>query len=190
MKKMGALIAAGLIATTLILPLRAQESSERRDEIRPAVKLKSEKAAMTIAVAGTLLPWAAYLGAALLDYPHDELQKGLGLLSALTIPIGPSWGYFYAGLPKRALLGTGLRVGLIAGLVIVGMRLHDAGHYETDAIFATGVAAVIGTYALDFAGLKKAVRKRNSRIQGASLNVAPVLAPKSKTVGLSLQLGW
>jgi hypothetical protein len=42
----------------------------------------------------------------------------------------------------------------------------------------------------DMAKIRKAVRTRTSKYRGASLNIAPVLSPKSKTVGLSLQLGF
>jgi len=40
MRRMGALLAAGLIVGSLALPLRAQESQESRDKAPPPVKLK------------------------------------------------------------------------------------------------------------------------------------------------------
>jgi hypothetical protein len=184
MRRMGALLAAALIAVSLAAPLRAQDS---RDEAPPAVALKSEKTAMAFAVVGSIVPWALLLCSATLQ------GAAPAYLAALTLPIGPSLGYFYAGSPGRGLLGTGIRVGIIVGLVALGTSLHDAGHDSsttTSTLFFGGIIAVASSYVIDIAGIRKAVRRHNLKAQGLQMAVAPVISPKTRSYGLQVQLSF
>jgi len=189
MRRMGALLAAGLIVASLALPLRAQGSRENRksqSQPPPAVKLKSEGTAMAYAVVGSIVPWVLF-------FCSPALQGATAYLSALTLPIGPSLGYFYAGAPGRGLLGMGIRAGVIVGLVALGTSLHDAGHDSptlTSTLFFSGVIAVASSYAIDIAGIRKAVRRHNLKAHGLQMAVAPVVSPKSKTVGLQVQFSF
>lgn len=187
MRKMGALIAAGLIATSLAPPLRAQESPESQVDARPAVKLKSEKTALFLSLFGTL---GSYGLVAVAAYVSEA--EALGYLGGAGGLAGPSLGYFYGGQGGRGSSGIMIRMAGIGGAVGgFALALEEDGNEGLGLalILAGGSTFVVSTIS-DIVGVKKAVRKRNSRIQGASLNVAPLLAPKSKTLGLTLQLGF
>lgn len=190
MRRIGALLAAGLIAGSLGLPLWAQESRESLDATPPPVKLKSESTAVMLSVVGGLVP----LGLAVLasgSSGHESSALDGFILASMAV--GPSLGYFYAGLPGRGLKGVGARAIGLAGLIGGFLFLWD----EMDKKPALGVSLALGGGALflystfyDMTTIRTAVRTRNNKYQGVSLNVAPVLAPKSRTVGLSLQLGF
>jgi hypothetical protein len=186
MRRMGALLAAGLISITLVLPLRAQESPESRDGTRPAVKLKSEKTALLLSLFGTLGSYGLIAIAA----SADE-ASALGYLGLTGSFVGPSLGYFYGGLAGRGLSGAMARLAGMGGVVGgFAMLWEDENERLGIALMIVGGSTVIVSTVSDIIGVRRAVRKRNNRVQGLSLNVAPVIVPKSKTVGLTLQLGF
>jgi len=193
MRRMGALLATGLIAGSLSLPLRAQESRENREKVPPpAVKLKSEKKAMTLSIVATLVPWAVFVPLGLRE-SHEPGGEAASLIAALAIPVGPSLGYFYAGSPGRGLLGIGMRIGVIVGLVALGTSLHDAGHDSptmTSTLFFSGVIAVAGSYVIDIAGIRKAVRRHNLKAQRLQLAFAPLVSPRTRAFGLQARLSF
>jgi hypothetical protein len=186
MRKMGALLAAGLIMASLALPLRAQESPESRDGTRPAVKLKSERTALLWSLFGTLGSYGLVAIAA----SGDE-AGALGILGLTGSVVGPSLGYFHGGLGGRGLPGIMARLVGLGGLVGGGIMLWEEKNTGLGAVLViVGGSTFVVSTIYDIVGVKRAVRKRNNRAQGARLNVAPVLSPKSKTFGLSLQLGF
>jgi len=190
MRRMGALLATGLIAGSLSLPLRAQESRENWEKVPPpAVKLKSEKKAVTLSIVATLVPWAVFVPLGL----RESGGEAASLVAALAIPVGPSLGYFYAGSPGRGLLGMGMRIGVIVGLVALGTSLHDAGHDSptmTSTLFFSGVIAVAGSYVIDIAGIRKAVRRHNLKAQRLQLAFAPLVSPRTRAFGLQARLSF
>ncbi len=183
MGKMGALLAASVVLGSLALPAAAEESQA---SVPSGLNIRSENKAMTTSLIGTFATWGLMVGA------WSAGAYELGAVGFFALPVGPSLGYFSTGLKGRAWGGLAIRALGLAG-VIGGFALawdDDGDNAGPAALFFGGGALVVGSTIYDLATLKKAVRKRNGRIQGASLNVAPVLAPKSKTVGLSLQLGF
>lgn len=194
MRKMGALLAAGLIAATLALPLNAQESGQSRDGTPPPVKLKSEKKAMTMSIVATVVPWAVFLPLGLRESHEPGLNGGetVALVAFLAIPLGPSLGYFYAGATGRGLLGMGLRLVGMAGIIGGSASLFndDADESLMTGLVVAGACVLAGSYILDFAGLKKAVRRHNLKVQGLQVSLAPVVSPRSKTLGFQLRLGF
>jgi hypothetical protein len=191
-KRMGAFLAAGLMMASLALPLSAQES---QDEAPLAVKLKSEKKAVTMSVIATLVPWAVFLPLGLRE-GHDPggLNSGetIALVAALAIPVGPSLGYFYAGSPGRGLAGIGIRLVGLAGIVggAFGSDNADANDSLMTAFMIAGACVTAGSYIYDFAGLKKAVRRHNLKVQKLHVALAPVVLPKIKACGLQIQIGF
>ncbi len=191
MRRMGALLAAGLIAGSLALPLRAQESQESRDKAPPPVKLKSEKRAMTLSVVGTLVPLAVSASYLLTDgssYAHANIAA-VGLLIA---PLGPSLGYFYAGATGRALLGLGIRLAGLAGMIggSYGLDNGDANDALMKAFIVAGAGVTLASTIIDLAGVKKAVRRHNLKAQGVQMAIAPFVSPKSRTVGLQVHFSF
>ena len=79
----------------------------------------------------------------------------------------------------------------LGGLVGGGAMLwEDENERLGIALMIVGGSTFVVSTISDIIGVRRAVRKCNNRVQGLSLSVAPVLAPKSKTVGLSLQLDF
>jgi hypothetical protein len=191
MRRMGALLAAGLIVASLALPIRAQESQESRDKAPPPVKLKSEKRAMTLSVVGTLVPLAVSASYLLTDgssYAHANVAA-VGLL---VVPLGPSLGYFYTGATGRALLGFGVRLAGLAGMVggSYGLDNGDANQDLMKAFIVAGAGVTLASTIIDLAGLKKAVWRHNLKVQNLQMAVAPLVSPRTKGYGLQVQINF
>jgi len=171
----------------IYLPVAAQEGPS---QALPGPDLKSETLAFNLSLWGTLIPLAAGL---------------LGFQAAfLGCLIGPSLGYFYAGLPGRALLGMGLRT--VAGIVTLAglkaaavgfaylffFRVEKAEELGTPGalIALGGLVLIAGSAVVDIAGVKRSVRERNNRLQGKRLSWSPFVLPASKTVGIQVQLSF
>lgn len=181
-KVLGAFLAAAIALGSLALPAAAEESQFPASS---GPKLRSEHNALTTSLIGTFASWALFLGGSTAG------AYELGAVGFFTLPLGPSLGYFGAGLQGRGWGGFTLRALGLAGVIVGWALAWDEG--DSTAIYASffgGAALVLGSTIYDLATIRRAVRRRNDRIRGASLNVAPVLAPKSKTVGLTLQLGF
>jgi len=191
MKRMGALLAAGLIAGSLTLPLRAQESQESRDKAPPPVKLKSEKRAMTWSVVGTLVPLAAS-ASFLLTGGSSYVHANIAAVGMLVAPLGPSLGYFYTGATGRALLGLGIRLAGLAGMIggSYGLYNYDSNGTLMGAFIIAGAGAILASTIIDLAGLKKTVRRHNLKVQSLQAAVAPVLSPRTKGCGLQVQISF
>ncbi len=191
MRRMGTLLAAGLIAVMLAPPLRAQESQESRAQAPPAVKLKSEKKALTLSVVGTLVPLAVYGSYFLASYPSDSYAN-IASVGALLAPLGPSLGYFYTGATGRAFLGIGIRLAGLAGMIAGSYGLDEVDSNETlmTALFAVGACVSLASFVIDLAGVKKAVRRHNDKVQGLELALAAVVSPKTKAFGLQMRLSF
>jgi hypothetical protein len=182
-KTIGFFIAAVLMFSSLALPSLSQESQA---QAKPEIKLKSEGAALALALAGTLLPW----GLAALAASNDQ-DGSLAWLGLLAYPLGPSLGYFYAGSSEQALGGIGIRaLGVGAFLAGIAIAWDEGDQILPAALVIGGGVVYVASTIYDLAGVTKAVRKNNARAGRASLNVVPVLSPKSKTVGLSVQLAF
>lgn len=182
-KTTGVLLSACLILGSLVLPASAQES---RGLASPGIKPKSESTALALSLVGTLVPYGliAWGSTGYSDYTP-------GLIGYLTLPVGPSLGYFYAEAAGRGFAGIGIRfVGLAAFLFGAFIAADEGDSALAGVLTIGGGLTVIGSTIFDLTNLNKAVRKRNLKAAGKSLNVAPVLAPRSKTVGLTLQLGF
>ena len=193
MRKMGALLAAELIVASLALPLGAQESGSSRAGTPMRVKLKSEKKAMTMSIAATVVPWAVFLPLGLRESHEPGMNGGeaVALVAALAIPIGPSLGYFYAGATGRGLLGMGLRLVGIAGILGGGFGRDASGDEGLMTGFIVGgVCALAGSYIWDFAGLKRAVRRHNLKVQGLQVAMAPVVSTRTRALGMQVRLSF
>ncbi|HSA95814.1 MAG TPA: hypothetical protein VLJ16_07175 [Acidobacteriota bacterium] len=191
MRKVGALLGAVMIAGSLASPLRADESRPSRGELRPPVRLKSEKTALAWSVVGTLAPLAvstSYLLAHDPSYAHADIAS-VGMLVA---PLGPPLGYFYTGATGRALLGLGIRLAGLAGMIggSYGLDNYDSDEDLMRALIIAGAGATLVSTLIDLAGVKRAVRRHNLRAQTLQLAFAPVASPRQKALGLQLQISF
>ncbi len=116
----------------------------------------------------------------------------------LTVPgliVGPSLGYFHAGMPGRAWSGIGLRVlgigGMVSSFAICGW---DCGPGESAydiawAVFIGSGGLVVGSVIYDLAVIKRDVRRHNAGLLASrSLSVRPVYLQNLRTFGAGLQL--
>lgn len=171
----------------IYLPVAAQEDS---GPVPNPPNLKSEALAFRLSLYGTLVP--LFIGLLGFRYAY------LGCL------IGPSLGYFYAGLWGKALRGIGIRT-LAAGVFFAGAALGSAGLIVAvigGAGAVGGVLSVAGLLALGgvilFAGsslldifsVKSAVWEHNERLKEKKLSLAPFYIPSSKTIGIQVQFSF
>jgi len=155
---------------------------------------KSEDAAAALSFFGTALPVASGIWLGSKDYVSDRVAFGLiagGLL------IGPSFGYCYAGLYKRALLGVGVRTFIIGGTLLAeelrerekkncgweGCRRTEGP--STIVLIGSGVF-LVATLA-DIMYVTEAVKKRNRALQESGWTLTPKYFAKHEAAGLELQ---
>jgi hypothetical protein len=188
---MGKLFLVFSLGISLVyLPVAAQEDSG------PALntpKLKSEALAFSLSFYGTLLPILCSL--ALSDVRW-------GLIGSF---IGPSLGYFYAGLWGRALLGIGVRtlagavcaagisMVMSSAFVFTGSRTGNGGNGmgSLGALLALGGAILyVGSSLRDISSVKSAVWDHNKRLQEKKFCLAPFYIPSSKTIGIQVQFSF
>ena len=146
---------------------------------------------MTLSAVGTLVPLAVSASYLLTDgssYAHANVAA-VGLLIA---PLGPSLGYFYAGATGRALLGLGIRLAGLAAMVggAYGLDNYDSDETLMKALIIGGAGATLASTIIDLAGLKKAVRRHNLKVQSLQMAVTPVLSPRTKGCGLQVRLSF
>jgi hypothetical protein len=135
--------------------------------------LPSENTAIFLSVLGSA---AAVLSA----YTGNDYA----FMTCLTI--GPSLGFFYGGCWGRGALTATLRFAATAAAVAVA--LNDDSSIATGYLWA---GAMIGTFILDIATVKRAVRRHNAAAmarRGLTVDVAPIAARKGG--GIQLRLGF
>lgn len=140
----------------------------------PTPELKSENTALAYSLTGTLMP----IGTIILAGP--------GLI------VGPSLGYFYAGMPGRAWSGIGLRIlgvgGMASSFIICGWDCGpgQSGYNEAWAVFLASAGIVTVSAVYDIATVKAAVRKRNDSFMKLADTVTPVYFAESRAFGVKL----
>jgi len=146
---------------------------------------------MTLSVVGTLVPLAVSASYLLTDgssYAHANVAA-VGLLIA---PLGPSLGYFYAGATGRALLGLGIRLAGLAGMIggSYGLDNYDSNETLMEAFIIAGAGLTLASTVIDLAGVKKAVRRHNLKVQKLQVALAPLVSPRTKALGLQARLSF
>lgn len=158
---------------------------------RPA--LKSEKTALTLSLATTVLPVA--LGGVMMALGDAEsgVSTAGSLIAGLGLYLGPATGYWYGGASGRGWKGFGIRFGtaLAAGVALYAIcvggdsdcsiAVEDEGTTAAAGVVALAATGVILFSAIwDIAKVKSHVRKANDEKlaeHGARLSVIPVLNP-------------
>lgn len=143
------------------------------DSLHP--QLLSEKTALSRSLTGTLVPTVTIV------------------LAVPGLIIGPSLGYFYAGLPRRAWTGIGLRFAGIGGMVssfaICGWDCGpgDDSYDLAWVVFISGAALTAGSAVYDIATVEGAVRRKNEALLSASMRIVPAYFADAKAVGLKVE---
>lgn len=181
-----------LVAFVLLISLLVNLSWSQENSEQPvaSVKEKSPRTAFLLSVLGTTFPFALSLASNRIQSNVFTFAVGSAFL------VGPSLGFFYGGLIGRGLVGVGLRA-LGGGLMVIGIvNLVEAIFGEENSAesvtipFYAGAGIVIGSIIWDLATVKSAVRKRNEKIRERTLALSPFLNPRTRTVGLSLQISF
>jgi len=145
-------------------------------------ELKSEAAAFSLSLLGTLVPLA--LGTAIIatsdDLYYSDANGSAGSLLIYTgLYLGPSLGYFYAGRSGRGWASLGLRNG-IAMLSVLGVIAICSGSCEDDSqataagvVLLAGGAGVLASAIYDLAKIKGTVRAANEQELASRVAVIP-----------------
>lgn len=142
------------------------------DSVTP--NLKSEDKALSYSLIGTLLPTASLI------------LMGPGLI------VGPSIGYFYAGMPGRAWTGIGIRVigvgGMISSFAICGWDCGpgQSAYNVAWAVFLSSAGIMVSSAVYDIATVKAAVREHNATLGGLGETIAPVYFADTGALGVKL----
>ena len=182
----------GIILAFLLFSTALSWGQDNSTQQSLSVKEKNPKTAFFLSLAGTALPLAAMAaGAGTALHFHS-----IGLVGVL---VGPSLGYLYGGLGWRGLLGIGFRtVGV--GLVLVAFTGFwsetwssmwggdSAKDEDWEAGLLVGAVMMFGSAIWDLVAVKGAVQKRNVKLRDRTLTFAPLLNPRTKTVGISIRL--
>ena len=144
---------------------------------------KSGNTAFGYSLLGTGLPCVA--SAILLS--NDNVRTGPGLLpTAAGYLAGPSLGHFYAGRPKRAWLGIGIRsasaLAFGVGLAIEGEKNYDAPTANVLMIAGFWVGLTSAVY--DVFDAPKSARLHNEELMQGRLRVTPAAIGVARAPGL------
>jgi len=184
----------GLILAFLLFSTTLSWGQDNSTQQSLSVKEKNPKTAFLLSLAGTALPLAALVtGAAAAAHLHS-----IGLVGVL---VGPSLGYFYGGLAWRGLLGIGIRtVGVALAIVAFSGFWNETWSpwFPGDSVddenwkagLLIGAGIMLGSAIWDLVAVKGAVHKRNLKMRDRTLAFAPLLNPRTKTVGIRICLSF
>jgi len=180
----GAALTACLAVFGLALPADAQPSGTPQPG---AFKPRSEGMATSLSFFGTAVPIAL---AILLG--HEGSGSAFWWVAVAAIPVGPALGHFYAGEHKRAWTGIGIRVAALAafsaGVAMAFDETHSSSYPLTLGLILAGATVALGSTLADIVDARESVWKHNLKGQGLTLNVSPVVSPRSKAVGIQAQI--
>ena len=179
----------GLAVSVLLMSVTPSLGQESLTQPNTSAKEKSPNRAFWWSLVGTAVPLAAVAAGA-------AGAGDLGAAGMVGLLFGPSLGYFYGGLVWRGLLGVGIRaigVGVMM-IAFLGSWFEswggDANAEDWGALALVGAGIMLGSATWDLAAVKGAVNKRNLRMRGRTFTFAPLLNPRTKTLGLTFQLSF
>jgi hypothetical protein len=155
-----------------IIPAENRSDSISPDSVSP--KLKSEGTALAYSLVATLAPAATIYFA----IP--------GLI------IGPSAGYFYAGLSNRAWQGISFRLVGVGGMFVAyGMCGWNCGPGDSEygmsqIIFYSSAGVILVSAVYDIAAVSTVVHKHNAALMKLGNTIAPIYFADSGAFGLKV----
>ncbi len=142
-----------------------------------SIGLASPKRAFTRSMLGTFVPLPTLV------------------LAVPGIIVGPSLGYFHAGMPNRAMIGVGIRIigvgGMLSSFAICGWDCGpgDDNYDIAWAVFIGSGGIVVGSAAYDLLTIKRQVRNHDAKLlDQKSLAFRPVYYPNMRALGAGLTL--
>jgi len=173
-----------LVALLLTTPLAAQDTT------RPM----AENAAYRLSLWATVIPVAAATTIMVVQGSGGDFA-GPNFLGSVGLFVGPSMGYFSAGLGGRGLKGLGIRVGLaaatgMAAFAVCGMDCTEGqSKYDAANVIMLGGAGLIVVSAIyDISHLRQNVRRRAERATNR-LSLTPTYEGAGRA-GLRIRLAF
>jgi uncharacterized membrane protein YedE/YeeE len=128
---------------------------------------------------GTAVPIA--VGASL-GTPHSsDAAVGLPILAGFWF--GPSAGHFYAGRPKRALIGIGIRTAALAGMLI-GTDSNHTSDFNVNTLAVVGFLVGVGSMVADICEAPHSVRVHNDELLRGHAALTPTVVGEARALGL------
>ncbi len=161
-------------------------------------KPKSENAALALSLFGTILPVGTGI---MLELDNDRESDVPFWLATGGLVVGPSFGYFYGGVERRAWKGIAFRTMVTCGTLFIVALIPDGvsikQHFNSvrrdesssDVILlAIGYGVVAISALTDISSVSNHVKKRNQKPWYGNFAVLPQYFPRHKATGLQLQI--
>ena len=183
---LGLAVALGICAPG-VSPSRAK-AEEPITTAEPAPGTKYSVTAFAASFFGTALPCVA--SSVYIDSKGEasEALAGFPILAAYLG--GPSLGHFYAGRPKRALVGVGIRsaaaVGFAIGLGIEAEKSYDAPSANT--LMLLSVMVGLGSTVVDVFDAPHSVTVHNAELGHSRINLTPAAVGVARAPGVRVDV--
>ncbi|MCI0330816.1 MAG: hypothetical protein L0196_07680 [candidate division Zixibacteria bacterium] len=157
---------------------------------------KSEKAAEVLSFFGTAVPVAFGVWQVSRESNNDYGS----FVAAGGLILGPAAGYFYADMPRRGLIGMGIRTILFTGTLITAAavdnstslkhfdRTKEAGEVLT--VLVVGTSAVALAALVDILSVREAVKKQNQKLYYCDFTLLPAYFTQHQAGSLQLRLAF
>ncbi len=153
---------------------------------------KSAETAGALSFFSTAAPIGAAIWLGNMDGVHDDVPPWMAVGGLI---LGPSAGYYYAGMTKRGLIGIGIRTTLLVGTAVaVELAEKENCGWEGCRNESVPTIVLIGTGTLlvatmaDIILVQEYVKKRNRAFREGSWMVTPVYFAGQDAGGLQLQI--
>src|SRR5712671_3817194 len=111
----------------------------------------------------------------------SDAAVGLPILAGFWL--GPSAGHFYAGRPKRALIGIGIRAAALAGMLI-GTESNHTSDFNVNTLAVVGFLVGVGSMAADICEAPHSVRIHNEELLRGHAALTPTVVGEARAPGL------
>jgi hypothetical protein len=111
----------------------------------------------------------------------SDAAVGLPILGGYLF--GPATGHFYAGRPKRALIGVGIRTVAFAGMLI-GVESNTTSEFTVNGLAVVGFLVGVGSMVADICEAPHSVRIHNEELVRGHASIAPTVIGEAGAPGL------
>lgn len=175
---------AGILAAAALSLFTFPAAGWADEDSVPASGAKNGNTAFAYSLFGTAVPCVASSIYIARDGEASEAAAGLPVLAAYLA--GPSLGHFYAGRPKRALAGIGIRSAAAIGFAI-GLGIEEEKHYDApsaNALMLVSVIVGLSSVVVDVFEAPRSARIHNEAARGSRIDLAPAAIGLARAPGL------
>ena len=178
---------AGVLAAAALSLVTFPATGWGAEDSVPTPGAKNGNTAFAYSLFGTALPCVASSIYISRDGEASEAAAGLPVLAAYLA--GPSLGHFYAGRPKRALVGIGIRSAAAIGFA-VGLGIEDEKHYDApsaNTLMLVSVLVGLSSVVVDVFDAPRSARIHNEAARGPRIGLAPAAIGTARAPGFRVQ---